>query len=365
MKPILRVLIKALLLYLALNLLVALVGDLPAGGWTVYNRLVPGRQRLPFGETPREAYNFSLFDVDAMLASHIIVRPKAADEYRVIVIGDSSMWGTLLRPEETLAGQLDAMHLRASDGRQMRFYNLGYPTISVTKDLLILDAALKYEPDLVVWAVTLEAFPIDKQLDVPLVQNNPVRARALIERYQLPLPVDTLQPTSFWERTLIGRRKAIADGLRLQLYGLMWAATGIDQTYPTDYPRAQVDLEADPLFHGQPDVTADDLALDVLSAAQQKIDVPLLIVNEPILISTGANSELRYNFYYPRLAYDSYRVILEQGMRDGSNAYIDAWNIVPAGEFTNSAIHLDRHGTARLTKSVKNELLRIATQGDG
>ena len=38
--------------------------------------------------------------------------------------------------------------------------------------------------------------------------------------------------------------------MRLQLYGALWASTGIDQVYPQDYERAQVDLEASQDFHG-------------------------------------------------------------------------------------------------------------------
>ncbi len=58
-----------------------------------------------------------------MFASHVIAAgPKPADEYRVIVIGDSSTWGTLLRPEETLAGQLDGADLRmcGTDGARLQ-----------------------------------------------------------------------------------------------------------------------------------------------------------------------------------------------------------------------------------------------------
>ncbi len=55
----------------------------------------------------------------------------------------------------------------------MRAYNLGYPVMSLTKDLLILDYAQRYQPDLIIWAVTLESFPYDKQLFPPLLQNNP------------------------------------------------------------------------------------------------------------------------------------------------------------------------------------------------
>src|SRR4030067_829182 len=63
------------------------------------------------------------------------------------------------------------------DGRQARFYNLGYPVMSVMKDLLILSYAIRYQPDLILWPLTLESMPYDKQLYPPLLQNNPQPAR--------------------------------------------------------------------------------------------------------------------------------------------------------------------------------------------
>lgn len=353
----LRVATQALLLYLALNLLVALLVEPRLGRVSAYNGLFPGRARLPFGESPQQAYNFSLFDLDAMLASHVVSAAQREDAYRVFLIGDSATWGTLLRPAETLAGQLDALHLTAADGRPVRFYNLGYPTISLTKDLLVLDGALEYEPDLVIWLTTLEAFPRDKQLSVPLVENNPRRARVLVERAGLDLPTADLRDPGFWERTLVGRRKALADGIRLQMYGLMWAATGIDQFYPETYEPAQIDLEADPTFHGKSELSPDDLALEALPAARRMLgERPLLLVNEPILISAGENSDIRYNFYYPRLVYDQYRQVLREAAESAGLAYLDAWDLVPADEFTNSAIHIDRQGVARLAEALRAEL---------
>jgi hypothetical protein len=267
------------------------------------------------------------------------------------------VWGTLLRPEETLAGQLDALRLTAPDGRAARFYNLGYPTISLTKDLLVLESAAASRPDLVIWLTTLEAFPRDKQLAVPLVENNPTRAARLIARTGLDLPADALPAPTFWERTLIGRRKDIADAIRLQLYGVMWAATGIDQEYPSDYPRAQTDLEADPKFHGSEDLDPRSLALEALPAARRLLgDIPLLLVNEPIMVSEGANADVRYNFYYPRRAYDQYREILAGAAVDAGIPYLDAWDIVPVERFTNSAIHVDRQGTALLARAVQSAL---------
>lgn len=353
-----RVVIKALLLFLAANLLLGLWVEPGFGRVSAYNGLFPGRPRFPFGESPREAYNFSLFDLQAMFAAHE-VSAAAGAEYRVFLLGDSSVWGTLLRPEETLAGQLNRLGLAAADGRPLRFYNLGYPTISLTKDLLLLDRSLAYQPDLVVWLVTLEAFPRGKQLSVPLVENNPGPTAGLLARYGLDLPGAPAQPT-FFERTLIGRRKALADLLRLQVYGLAWAATGVDQAYPLDYPRAQVDLEADPYFHGKETLAQADLALEVLSAGQSALGgTPLLLINEPILVSAGENSAVRYNFYYPRGAYDAYRQYLSGFTQAQGMAYIDAWDLVPQAEFTNSAIHLDQRGTARLAEVVMDAVMRV------
>ncbi len=58
---------------------------------------------------------------------------------------------------------------RLSGGKHVRFYNLGYPVMSLAKDLLLLSYAQSYQPDLIVWLVTLESFPYDKQLFPPLV----------------------------------------------------------------------------------------------------------------------------------------------------------------------------------------------------
>ena len=340
-----NVLLKGMALFLALNFaLIAAPSGL--GKVSLYNSLLAGRERFPFGEDSAQSYNLSLFDLDAMFAAHVIAGgPKPADEYRVIVIGDSSTWGTLLRPGETLAGQLDAAGLTTADGRTVRVYNLGYPTISLTKDLMVLDYALRYEPDLILWGVTLEAFPADKQLTSPLVANNAARVDDLIARYNLSLnPRDPalVQPT-WWDRTLIGQRRSLADLFRLQLYGVLWSATGIDQTYPADYTPAQTDFDADVTFHGWTGPTLDksQLAFDVLAAGISAAgDVPVILFNEPMLISRGANSDLRYNFLYPRWAYDQWRTMMADEAASHGWTYLDLWDLLPAGEFTNSAIHL-------------------------
>ncbi len=154
-----RLVIKTACLFIIFNLVFAFIKPLPAlGGLSAYNILFPGRLRLPYGEDPTQSYNLSLFNLEAMFASHAVAAPKAANEYRVVLIGDSSTWGYYLKPDQTSSAYLNQANLTWSDGRKMRFYNLGYPTQSLAKDLLILNHALRYQPDMILWVVSLESF---------------------------------------------------------------------------------------------------------------------------------------------------------------------------------------------------------------
>ncbi len=360
---VLRVLLKAGLLFVVLNLLFAWADPLPLlGRISVYNTLVPGRERLPFGENPA-SYNLSLFQLDAMFSSHEISKAKAPDEYRVLLIGDSSIWGILLHPDDTLAGKLNDLNLTTPDGKTIRAYNLGYPTLSVMKDLLILDRAMACQPDMVVWLTTLEAMPDSKQVSSPIIQNNAASVRSLIEQYKLPIPPDNpafVQP-SYLDRTLVGQRRALADLFRLNAYGFLWAATGIDQLYPETYELRQEDLEPSEEFYGlKPPLTRENLAFEILQAGIERTgEIPVLIVNEPIFISEGQNSDIRYNFYYPRWAYDDYRRLMAAMTSANGWPYLDAWDVIPGSEFTNTAIHLTPAGEEHLAELVGDMILQL------
>ena len=353
-----RLLLKTLILVLLFSLvLVPLLGS-SIGKISLYDWLLPQRERLPFSDTPPLAYNLSLFNLEAMFASHEVSADFVeGDELRVFLLGDSSTWGTLLHPEETLAGQLNRLDLTSPEGIPLRFYNLGYPTLSLSKDLLLLQESLVYEPDLILWLVTLESFPADKQLTSPLVANNPLAVRSLFEGLDLDPSAYEVEELgqSYWESTLFGQRRNLADILRLQLYGVMWWITGIDQYYPESYQEAARDLGEDLAYHGwqEGELTEGQLALEILDAGIETAgQVPLLLINEPILVSQGRNSELRYNFYYPRWAYDQYRSILETYSAQQGLAYLDYWDLVPEDQFTNTAIHTTPHGVSLLAEEL-------------
>ena len=367
-QTILRILIKGILLAVLISLLIAWAPSASKlGRVSAYNHLFPGRLRLPYADHPERAYNLSLFNLEAMFASHAVsAGQKPDDEFRVLLIGDSSTWGYLLPADQTLSAQLNATGYKLPDGRTLRSYNLGYPVMSLTKDLLILSYAVQYQPDLVIWLVTLESFPYDKQLFPPLVQNNASQVRDLIRTYDLKLDSDdpVLADPSFLQRTLVGQRRALADLLRLQLYGVLWAATGIDQDIPEDIPERMEDLPDDTSFHDlKAPLQHEDLAFDMLRAGRDLTGgTPMLVINEPMFISQGANSQVRYNFFYPRWAYDDYRDLLaSESARQGWH-YRDLWDAVPATEFTNTAIHMTPKGTALFARLVLEAISDIISE---
>jgi hypothetical protein len=359
-----RLALKVLVLFGIANLVLLPFSSLnDLGRISAYNRIFPGRQRLPYADDPAKAYSLSLYNLEAMFASHeLAAGAKPDDEFRVFVIGDSSTWGFLLPADQTLASQINQNGLQTAGGRQVRVYNLGYPVMSLSKDLLILSKAMQYEPDLILWLFTLESFPYDKQLFPPLIQNNPEAMGRLITGYGLNLdPNDpNFSRPALFDRTWIGQRRALADLMRLQLYGVMWAATGIDQEIPETYTPRQEDLDADTSFHElqPPRLREADLAFDVLEAGLDLAgDTPVILINEPMFVSQGKNSDIRYNFFYPRWAYDTFRSMLAAKSQERGWKYHDLWNAVDNQEFTNSAVHLTARGTAQLANRLGEMIL--------
>lgn len=366
-----NVIIKALVLFILINLIFTMIRPIPAlGQISLYNSIYPGRHRLPYGDNPGRAYNISLFNLDAMFASHEVTDSyKSPDEYRIFLIGDSSTWGFLLPPDQTLSAHLNAFGLELPDGKRIRVFNLGYPVMSLTKDLMILSHAMRYQPDMIIWLFTLESFPRNKQLFPPLLQHNAQTVRALIDKYDLNLdPNDpNLIDRQLLDLTIIGQRRNLADLIRFQLYGVLWAATGIDQDIPDSFTPKMEDMGPELNFQNfsPPHLKGDELALDILQAAVMLSgDVPILFVNEPMFISNGKNSDIRYNFYYPKWAYDDYRQIFTSQCKSQNWQCLDLWDSISPDEFTNTAVHLSEQGSFQLAHLLSQAILPIASSSN-
>lgn len=366
-----NVVLKTAILFISLNIIYALLNPLPVlSKITLYNTGLPGRERLPFAENPDDAYNISLHRLEGMFASHIIADgDKADDEFRVLLLGDSGVWGWLLENDENLSACLNAGDYHTADSRQVRFYNLGYPVTSVLKDALILEQGLEFDPDAAVWLTTLQAMYTDEQLRHPIMQNNPDHAREFIEKYDIDLDTNTLpSDPELLDRTIVAQRRELADLLRHQLYGVAWAVTGVDHTNPKFF-EARVgnllpgqDIPTRDYIHPDEDLS-QWLSFDVVSGAIQMVsaeNVPMLIINEPIFQATGLNSDTRYNDLYPRWAYDSFRELFaEQAAVNGWN-YVDLWDVVPNEAFTDYPLHYTTEATCEFANLIAPMILDIA-----
>lgn len=358
-----RILLKAAVLFILANLAFAACRPIPSlARLSAYNWLVPGRNRLPYGERPAADYNLTLNSLEAMFASQSLARAKAADEFRVVIIGDSGTWGWLLGSDETLAAQLTQLGLRAPDGRRVIAYNVGYPVLSLAKDLLLLDVALAYEPDLIIWPLTLQSLARSRQLDHPLLQNNAAQMRDLIADFDLDLdPADArFVDRTFVEETIVGRRRELADLVRLQGYGLAWAATGADQAIPEEITLRSNDFDEDLSWleiAAPRDLTTADLALEIIQAGVERAGpVPVLVINEPIYRANGLNSDLRYNAFYPRWAFDQYRALLSDLAAAEGWRYVDLWDAIAPERFTDTPVHLDAPGTRQYAELLAESL---------
>jgi hypothetical protein len=165
----------------------------------------------------------------------------------------------------------------------------------------------------------------------------------------------------FLGKTIVGQRRALADWLRLQLYGFSWAATGVDQYIPDQIKLRQSDFEADVSWQSfkQPTtLTENDLAFDAVDGGLKLAgNVPVLLVNEPMFISTGVNSDLRYNSFYPRWAYDQYHALLNAQAQHNGWHYLDVWDAIAPDDFTDTPVHLNPAGSAQYAQLVGAAIL--------
>lgn len=362
----LRALIKALILMLITNAaLIALRIDpisalVKVNTWDVTGR---SRARLAY---PSDFANGQL-PLDALLATHAVSQPKAANEYRVILLGESGIAGWGVDDPDTLAAQLTDLSIDL-DGKRVIAYNLAYPQPSAARDLLILDAALSYDPDLVIWFMTPAALN-----DAPDIAGAN-RVFFNLNRERLLTIIDTYPDLlSDWHAAhaadLIDEPPAIQrfiaihnqDLLPVWLNSLVYPFEQPDLAY-TDRRMGSEDVPAearytleDDGFEPMPNPTWQFLLAGCQHAAASNTD--LLLINEPMLIGSGGSADVNYNANYSRDLYDRYRDALPAYAADHGIRYADLWDIVPPARFTDTPLHMDAQGHGILSAAVRDLLI--------
>ncbi len=349
-----RVLLKGVLLFLLFEY--ALVWLFPTAGFVnVYAALNMKRQRFPLSTASPADDAQDLGNLDAMFASHVVSNPKAPDEFRVMVLGDSAVWGLQLAPEQTLPAQLDSLGLTCGT-KKVRVYNLSFPRSSATKDLMILDKALHYQPDMILWLITWYTLMPKTRVDHWLVTQNPAEFYTLAQRFDF-LPRDYAAPTGL--DTVLARNRALFREARFDLYSLVELGTRTEQIAgpPEVLPAT---LSSDITFEGlkPPTLRESQVSLDQLADFYALAGrVPVILINEPMLVMHGVpNSDVRYNSYYPRWVYDQYRAYVAQDASQHGWNYLDLWNVFPANYFTDTPLHLSPDGQHSFADMLAPEL---------
>lgn len=114
------------------------------------------------------------------------------------------------------------------------------------------------------------------------------------------------------------------------------------------------------MLHGST-VASDGLMLNVISSADaMAYPIPILIVNEPIFIASGKNSQQYYDSYYSRQLYDQYRSIISDWAHNHHQPYVDAWDSVSGSEFTDTPFHLSANGERQLASLLAPAILGLS-----
>ena len=349
-----RVVIKATLLFILLNLLFVLLQPIDAlSRYTLYNNVFAGRERLPYGGDDFSQSNAVTMDnIPAMIASHQIARQKADDEFRVVIFGNSGIWGFWLPSSQTLGPQMTRMNTKLADGRRVVVYNLAYPYPYIIRDLLFMDEAMQYKPDMIIWVVSAASFWEDP--NSPIILNNLDKVRHLVENYGLTVHFNTESPvaTDFYSQTIIGKRATLLTLLQNQLTGILWNGLGIDHNIPSSIPKTPNDLPDDDKWSSfsPSQYTAENLLSFHFVDVGYNLagDIPLIMINQPMFIATGENSDLRYNLDYPRWLFDDYRALFAKSVAQNAWLYCDLWDALPNEYYTDTPFHMNASGIAEL-----------------
>jgi hypothetical protein len=360
-----RVLIKAIVLLILCDALL-IASNIPAriDHWLLYRSLTPPTVRLGLAHQIGDP---AWWRLDPLLDAHEIAQPKAPDEYRVIFLGDSATFCLYCRSNEAIPQVFSDLGMTV-DGKRVRGYNLAYPGSDWLKDILILKHALKYQPDAIVWLVTAKGSgdqPLPQEPDAHLITRlNADELPALAQQYNL----DTWETRRYADADAWYQRSIWAHGGRLRDWLVLVA-----RTLRNALVQPSQDLTQDYLYPG-PSVTSQPIRAiaeinstlpgygtmpnrqwELLRAGQQmarEANVPLLIVNEPMYVGSGPNSEVNYNSFYERALYDRFRTALTGFTQQYALPYLDLWNVLPPEDFANTSLHYNLDGNRAVAQAV-------------
>lgn len=349
-RPWLRALIKGIGLLLIFDALFILLHPLDALlQHSIYGAILPRQTRI----VPSTGdISYDLLPVETLLSGHRIALPKAPDEFRIVILGDSGIngWGT--PDDQTITGLLTRTSAPIN-GKRVIAYNLAFFGPSAMRDLIIADASLKYQPDLIVLFVTLIGFQ-NRNPDLLIAANLP-RMTRLTQQFNLTdINAQTYghYEDAWWQRSIFMQRTTLYRWVQFQAKAFepheMISVTNNAKIEPL--PPTPVESSS-----GASYAPVLNPSWAALSAISHISTTPVLIVNEPILVmpSTALNATINYDTFFGRAIYDQYRQKFNAYCVEHQLWCTDMWNALSPDDFTDSPLHHTAHG---------NQIIVVLTQ---
>ncbi len=368
-----RIAAKAVVLLLIVNGLLLATGVDPSVQITRLNTWwlagIPGDWRL----IAPNAYVHGQMPLEGQLAAHeISYKPKAPDEFRVVVLGDSAQWGTFLNQEDTFTWQLTERRLQVN-GKRLVAFNMAYPGPSIPRDLIILDAVAPYQPDLVIWFVEATGLTSARNGwnddNRTFMRLNQPRVDRVLQTYHQEWLYSLLFPKLPWYALTAVHTQ---DALPIWLDSLSYPFLRYTLIYHTPYAEADRIIhkpikEQPEVYEGFPGLTpVPNESWQFLLIGQtisQNVGGRLLLINEPMFAGSGPNSDKNYNSVIARGIYDQYHTAIGDFAKANHLWYADLWDAIPPDHFNDTPFHADASGWKIVTDKVSAFIQAEYTKG--
>ncbi len=327
-----------------------------------------GGQRLHPLPTPK------VFWLELLLRQHELCWrfPQRPGELRVVLAGNSSIFGFPLPVEETFGYLLNQDFARRDVPAHL--FNVGFVTTYQLKDALIIHEAMRYQPDVIVYPITLADFlhfaPSVNASDQQFFGLNRDALAGLVAH---PLP-GLGGPLAYYGLAIASLAPAQIYFARLQESGVLLRdavqihARSVARHFGVSLPAEPVPTLARQTSYDCP-TRRDEFAylyrdwktwniLAYLEDLQHTRGVEVMVVNWPVAHEPIGDC---YDFRYPAADLAEYTVWLREETAARGLRYLDLLDLLPADAFLDS-IHISAAGHRQIAERVGEALTPLLTE---
>jgi hypothetical protein len=325
------------------------------------------------GEQPRlhQLGEVRVFPLELLLRQHEVCwrAPATPDEKRIFAFGNSSIFGFPHSSENSAVGLVNTEFDRL--GVPAHLYNLGFVFTYQVKDAVILNESLQYEPDVIVYGVTLDDLRSAAPMPYPALNKffeGNVRA---VDRLAEASPPTLEEPIRLYQKALHDDSRAEALWLDLRRFGTFLrvraadTAEAIRKLWFPDLPEPQPTIDRRSANYDCRETMAhfnmwfarwgEWNLLEYLAELKRERGIEVLVVNWPV------NRQPRgecYNARYPTTALEQYTGWLERKTRSLGLPYLDLHDALEREDFVDS-VHPTRAGQQKVAARLIEPLNRL------